>query len=85
MCIKGIGSEHRNTTFFKTKDGSISVKCGCFSGTLAEFEAKVKETHGDSKFAKEYLKSVELVKIHFEIEEEQKSTNMQAEDTAGQA
>lgn len=39
---------------------------------LAEFEAKIKETHSNSKFAKEYLKSIELVKIHFEVEEEQK-------------
>lgn len=56
------------TAFFKCKDGHIHVSCGCFSGTLAEFEAKVKDTHGDSKYAKEYLACVEAVKIHFEIE-----------------
>ena len=70
MCIKGTGSAFRNTTFFKTKNGDVSVKCGCFSGNLIEFEKKVKETHGNSKFAKEYLAAIELVKIHFEIEEE---------------
>ncbi|MCM1223149.1 MAG: hypothetical protein NC548_52730, partial [Lachnospiraceae bacterium] len=66
ICIKGLGSHNRNTTFFKCKDGHIHVSCGCFSGTIPEFEAKVKETHGDSKYAKEYLAAVEVVKIHFE-------------------
>ena len=28
---------------------------------------KVKETHGESKFAKEYLACIEAVKIHFEV------------------
>ena len=70
LCFKGLGSENRNTTFFKCNDGHIHVKCGCFNGTLAEFEEKVKETHGDSKYAKEYLACVQVVKIHFGIEEE---------------
>ena len=51
----------------ETKDGGVDVVCGCFSGTLAEFAAKVKETHGESKFAKEYLAAVEVVKVHFEL------------------
>lgn len=68
ICFKGLGSENRNTTVFKSEDKQIFVKCGCFAGTLAEFEAKVKKTHGDSKFAKEYLAAVEVVKIHFECE-----------------
>ena len=66
LCFKGLGSCCRNTTFFKTKDGGVSVVCGCFNGTLDEFSEKVKETHGDSRFAKEYLAAVEVVKIHFE-------------------
>lgn len=69
LCFKGLGSENRNTTFFKCKDGHIHVSCGCFSGNLEEFAAKVKDTHGDCKFAKEYLGAIELAKIHFEIEE----------------
>ena len=67
LCFKGLGSCNRNTTFFKCKDGHIHVSCGCFSGNLAEFEAKVKETHGESKFAKEYLACINVVKIHFEV------------------
>ena len=68
LCFKGLGSQNRNTTFFKCKDGHIHVSCGCFSGSIQEFETKVKKTHGDSKYAKEYLACIEVVKIHFEEE-----------------
>ena len=68
LCFKGLGSQNRNTTFFKCEDGHIHVSCGCFSGSIQEFETKVKKTHGDSKYAKEYLACIEVVKIHFEKE-----------------
>ena len=68
LCFKGLGSENRNTTFFKCKDGHIHVSCGCFSGNIEEFENKVKETHGDNKYAKEYLTCIQVVKVHFEID-----------------
>ena len=67
FCFKGFGSMNRNTTMYKKKDGNICVSCGCFHGTLQEFEEKVKVTHGDSKFAREYLACVEAAKIHFEV------------------
>jgi hypothetical protein len=66
--LTGLGSENRTTTLFRTKEGGILVSCGCFSGDLAAFEAKVKETHGDSKYAREYLSLIETAKIHFEEE-----------------
>ena len=63
--IHGFGSEERTTTFFRCKDGNIRVKCGCFYGTIDEFCYKVHETHGDSKYAKEYLMIADLMKFHF--------------------
>ena len=66
ITVTGFGSANRTTTFFRTSDNNIFVKCGCFSGNLAEFEEKVKETHKDTKYAKEYLAMVQAVKIHFE-------------------
>lgn len=63
----GFGRTNRRTTFFKTKDGEIFVVCGCFEGTLEKFVEQVKETHGDNKFAKEYLSIVEVVKIKFNL------------------
>ncbi len=53
-------------TMFRCAD-DIMVRCGCFSGALTDFEKKVKETHGDSKYAKEYLACIETAKIHFGI------------------
>ena len=67
ICLKGFDSHNRSTTMFRTKSGNICVSCGCFSGTLQEFESKVKETHGNNKFAREYLALVEAAKIHFEV------------------
>ena len=69
ICFKGFGSVNRNTTMFRTKNGDVYVRCGCFAGNLKEFSEKVKETHGSSKYAKEYLECVEAAKIHFEIGE----------------
>ena len=70
ICFKGFGRQNRNTTMFRTKNGDVFVCCGCFAGSLKEFSEEVKETHGNSKYAKEYLACVEAAKIHFEIGEE---------------
>ena len=67
LCEKGLGSHNRSASFFKCKDGHIHVLCGCFDGNLDEFENKVKEEHGNSKYAKEYLGFIEVVKTHFEV------------------
>ena len=64
--IKGFGRHHRNTTFFRCKDGKIRVACGCFFGDLEEFRAIVKRTHGEGKMAKEYLAIADLMEMHFE-------------------
>ena len=70
ICFKGFGSENRNTIMFKTKNGDIRVSCGCFTGSLRAFMDKVKETHGNTKYAKEYLACIGVAKIHFEIDEQ---------------
>lgn len=65
ICFQGLGSENRNTTFFKCQDGHVHVDCGCFAGTIDEFVQQVKKTHEDNKFAREYIACVDVVKIHF--------------------
>lgn len=65
----GFGSEYRTTTFFKLKNSDeIGVRCGCFYGTIKEFREKVKETHGESKKAKEYLMLADLMEYRFSEE-----------------
>ena len=64
MLIGRIGSRFGFTTFFKNKNKGVSVSCGCFSGTLAEFRKKVKETHGiDTKCAKVYQAAADLAEL----------------------
>ena len=68
--IHGFGSEQRTTTFYRQKDGTVGVKCGCFTGNLQEFREKVKETHRNSKYAEEYLMIADLMELHFKKEPE---------------
>ena len=63
--VTGLGSRQGTTTIYRNKDGELTVTCGCFLGTLEKFEAKVKGTHGDNLFGREYRALIELAKIHF--------------------
>ena len=60
-----LGSRGGYTTFFHTNKG-IFVRCGCFSGSLDGFVAKVKETHNDNEHARNYLAIVEFVKQKYQ-------------------
>ena len=68
--VTGFGRYFRATTFFRCKDKILRVQCGCFYGDLAQFREIVKKTHGDSKYAKEYLAIADLMELHFSDEEE---------------
>ena len=60
--IDRIGSRNGCTYFFKTLS-NIYVRCGCFFGTIDEFEQKVKETHEhNEQYLKEYLEAIKYVK-----------------------
>ena len=61
-----IGSRNGYTTIFHTDKG-IFVQCGCFKGTLEEFEAKVKETHQGNNHEKDYLALIQFAKIKFGV------------------
>ena len=61
--IDRIGSRKGCTYFFKTLS-EIYVRCGCFFGTIAEFESKVLETHKDNKqYLTEYTEAIRYAKI----------------------
>ena len=62
MIVGPIGSRNGVTTIFRT-DSGISVVCGCFLGSLEQFEATVAETHGDGQHGREYRAMIEMVKI----------------------
>lgn len=58
-----LGSRNSQTTYY-WDDKREQIICGCFKGTLEEFEEKVKITHGDNDFAKGYFKWIELVRMY---------------------
>ena len=60
-----VGSENGTLTVFRTKDGDLFVTRGCFSGTLAEFEAAVNEKHGDSKIGRHYKLLIQAIELCF--------------------
>lgn len=65
-----IGSRNDFVTFYRTKDDTVGVKCGCFSGSLQEFVNQVEKTHGGSRYEKEYKLAVELAKVCIHLEGE---------------
>ena len=67
-CFQSFGSTCRTTTVSRNKEGGVTVVCGCFTGTLDEFAAKVQETHGDSRYGREYRAIIEVIKIKFGME-----------------
>lgn len=55
-----IGSSKRMTTYCFEDD---QITCGCFTGTLKEFEAECKKTHKDNKqYLNEYLGAIKYIK-----------------------
>lgn len=70
IAIGAIGSRDDTTTFYRGKDGGIYVACGCFSGSIDDFAAKVKEVHAGTKHEKTYLLAIELAKAQIGTEEE---------------
>lgn len=65
-----IGSRDGYVTFYRTKDDTVEVRCGCFSGSLQEFVNQVEETHGGSRYEKEYKLAAELAKVCIRLEGE---------------
>lgn len=58
-----LGSRNSQTTFY-WNDKKEQIVCGCFQGNLEEFEMKIKEMHGENKYAQGYLKWIEKIKIY---------------------
>ena len=67
--IGAIGSRDDTTTFFRTKDKKIYVRCGCFEGDIEKFEKAVEKKHKDTKHEKAYKLAIELAKLQIELED----------------
>ena len=71
IAIGAIGSRDDTTTFYRGTDGGIYVSCGCFSGSIDDFAAKVKAVHAGTKHERTYLLAIELAKAQIATEEEE--------------
>ncbi len=65
ISLSGIGSNRRMTTYWVEQD---KIWCGCFVGTLAEFAAKVEETHKNNSFyLRQYQAAIAFFKAAGEV------------------
>jgi len=58
LCLGPIGSRCAFTTFMRSKDGGVIVACGCFTGTLEDFEARVQQVHGKDEHGQTYAAAI---------------------------
>lgn len=65
-----IGSREEYTTFAKSRLG-IEVACGCFSGTIEEFEERVKMVHQGNRYEKQYLIAIRVAKEMLSLENQE--------------
>ncbi len=64
-----IGSRKSTTTIIRDREKKCVVRCGCFCGTLDEFEEAVGKTHGKSRYAAEYKLLIEMARLRFKVDE----------------
>lgn len=62
MTVGGIGSRKGMTTFYRCKDELIRVNCGCFNGTIEEFEKAVHKTHAGTIHERAYMAAIRTAK-----------------------
>ena len=59
---------HEHTHAYLAKDGNVEITCGCFRGSIDEFEKKVEETHSGTIYETQYKAIINVIKIKFGIE-----------------
>ena len=59
------GSVNRHTHAYLTKENKVEITCGCFRGSIEEFEKRVEETHSGTIYEKQYKAIIDVIKIKF--------------------
>jgi hypothetical protein len=59
----GPGGSRVDMLFVVQHEAGLKVKCGCFWGTLTEFEAAVQQTHGDNTHGRYYRAMVAAAQV----------------------
>jgi len=58
-----IGRRNSQTSIYWTNKEDVQIICGCWKGTIEEFEKRVKEVHAETEHLKPYLEQVEIFKM----------------------
>ena len=66
------GSSNRHTHAYLTSDNTVEITCGCFRGSIEEFEKKVKNTHAGTVYENQYNAIINVIKIKFGLDETSK-------------
>ena len=59
------GSSNRHTHAYLTSDNTVEITCGCFRGSIEEFEKKVKNTHAGTVYENQYNAIINVIKLKF--------------------
>ena len=59
------GLSNRHTHAYLTNGNKVEIICGCFKGSIEEFEKKVEETHSGTLYEKQYKAIIGVIKIKF--------------------
>lgn len=59
------GSSNRHTHAYLTSDNTVEITCGCFRGSIGEFEKRVKNTHAGTVYENQYNAIINVIKIKF--------------------
>ena len=59
------GSCNRHTHAYITKSKEVEITCGCFRGSIKEFEEQIHKKHFGTIYEKQYMAIVNVIKIKF--------------------
>ena len=72
--IGPIGSRDDFTTFYRCKDGTTMVVCGCFHDTIDAFEERVKAVHHGTPHEAAYLASIACARARINTDPAEEGT-----------
>ena len=67
--VGAIGSRNGFTTFFRVKTNQIHVVCGCFLGSIDDFEKAVEKSHAGTRHERTYKLAIQLAKEQIDLSE----------------
>src|SRR3990167_203864 len=67
MNIGRIGSRDDCLVAIKNDKDEIKIIAGCWSGSIDEFEKRVKEVHGKNKHGKNYALAIKLIRQRMDV------------------